>query len=159
MGRILFADIFVCILTGGIPLFFAFHKNDIKGVENTLSALMPPEDLFWYTLSLSVLAILVDFLNRFFQKRTDLTNTISNFLDDVVSQIAPSIQTIFRTLSGAIVAFIVVWAKNDAESFEWSLAISFLCLAVVIFLEAAGIRWIQNTIANKWVRIRPRSLR
>ena len=150
--KLLATEIGVSFLIGGAPILIAYLKSGVEGINSLLSSLLPSDELVGWSFVLTVVAFIFIFLNRFFLKTSDLGNRIWSHIDDVSSQVAPSVLTILRIGAGVMLTFICLWAIADYSSFSAPKATYFLIYGLIALAEAVSLRWLQELMENKWPR-------
>jgi len=148
--RLIAIEVITAFLVASLPMIVAYYTGGDKALEQVVLSLIPAALLGWWSFGLTVVALLINVLNWYLYKKTDISTKIWNFLSALADEVTPSVQALVRIIGAVGVTFVLIWWINDSQTFVWKTAKDFLLIGVLALIEAIIIRFVLDWQARKY---------
>lgn len=149
-GRLIVCELFISFLTGGLPLLIGYGYDKEDGMIQAIGSLMPIPTIILYSMMLTFIAALLILGSRAFLILSDTSSAIWNYIEDISSQIMPSMLTILRISGGLYFTSVVVWYFARPDSFSVQLATPYIKVAFFSFSCSLLFRRFDLWLESMW---------
>lgn len=144
--RLVGSELSIMFLVATLPMFIGYWLGGANALDKIISSLIPVEFLASWGGCLTIIALILIWLNKGIYKGTDAGEKRWKFLNGIAQEVVPTIHSILRVVGGVAVTFVLLWLVFDYKTFVWNDAQQFLLLGTVSFGLACLIRWVIEKV-------------
>lgn len=145
----IFREILIVLLSGGIPIILAYCLGGIELLESTTSALISPELLFNYAISIAGLFFVfywADYLIYIYP--LSWKKGAMNFIVSTLSELSTNILGILRVISGLLIVFPILVFVEEPQSFKFDKLV-LIFVGFLGLLESCIFCWCHSKVSVK----------
>jgi hypothetical protein len=129
------------ILLSSLPIALSYYISKVDGLEKALSAAIPPDLVFYWTISIGFIGLALIELNHWYFKPSDTAERYWKWICGTSHELAASVISLLRLISGVLIGFVITWAVADWSGYNGKGGTIFLLYAGVGIVEAAFLVW------------------
>ncbi|UTW07007.1 hypothetical protein [Pseudomonas benzenivorans] len=131
----LYQELIIAVALGSMPAFIAYWSGGVELLDSVVKAQMPPESVLWYSFFLPAPYLVAVIFDRYVWKRTDLMRARSAFWRSTWAEIGTALHSLWRVLTGLLLAIPVLWARYEPETFQFSKVGFFIILGLALLAQ------------------------
>lgn len=146
--EVFLAELSIIVMVGGIPVLLSYYLGGDSMLENTLSSLLPSGFTLKYAFIITVIALVINLIDRYFR--------VPSFLSKkkyIFSEIGTSLLGALRLTSGVLITFSAIWYVYESETWNPVQGHSFIYIGILGYFEC-----VLLSISHNWVMSKKRIL-